>query len=320
MQVIGLRRFGGPEVLEMFESRDPDVPAGQVRIRVLAAAVNPADLLFRAGAYAERITPFPAPWIPGMDAAGTVDEIGPGTDTDLTVGDAVMAMVFPLRDAGGAYAQKVVVPASWVSRAPSSTSHAEAASLPANGLTALLAMDTLKLEPGRTLAVTGGAGGVGGYVIQLAKHLGLRVVADSYPGDEELIRRLGADHVVRRGPESPAGMRHWAGRGVDAAVDAGLLGRPLLYAVRDGGHVITVRGAGRGSSAGRARSSRNILVEAIALTDYLGHTGKLKLVGDLAQQTVLTPRLAGGLPAHSAPDAHRQLEAGGTRGRIVLAL
>src|SRR6185503_5866967 len=201
MKAVAVLDYGGPDVLRVVDMPDPRAGSGQIRLRVHAAAVNPADTLLRVGdidaALAGNLDP---PYRPGMDAAGIVDEIGPDTTTDLQVGDRAMAMVVPIDASGGAYAEYVVLQADQVAPAPQGTSHVEAATLPMNGLTALLAVDTLDLDPGAWLAVTGAVGAVGGYVVELAKARGIRVIADASPADEALVRKLGADLIVARGP------------------------------------------------------------------------------------------------------------------------
>lgn len=132
----------------------------------------------------------------------------------------------PNRPSGGSYAGQVVLPASSVTRAPADTSHAEAATLPLNGLTARLTLDLLDLSPGQTIAVTGAAGAFGGYMVQLAKADGLRVVADASPADEELVRALGADIVVPRGDTVAARAREVVPEGVDGRADGTLNGAP----------------------------------------------------------------------------------------------
>src|SRR5258708_7029207 len=94
MRGVGVIDFGGPEALQVVDLPEGHAGPGEVRIRVYAATVNPADTGLREGARAEAMRKDPPPYIPGMDAAGVIDEIGPGT-TDLVVGDAVMAMVLP---------------------------------------------------------------------------------------------------------------------------------------------------------------------------------------------------------------------------------
>jgi NADPH:quinone reductase len=142
---------------------------------VKAATVNPTDTYTRNGARAAMLKDFAPPYVSGMDAAGIVDEIGEGTATNLTVGDSVMAIVIP-NGGHGAYSEYIVVPAESAVHIPTGVSFAAASTLPMNGLTARLSLDQLALKPGQTLAVTGAAGAYGGYVVQLAKADGLRVM------------------------------------------------------------------------------------------------------------------------------------------------
>jgi NADPH:quinone reductase-like Zn-dependent oxidoreductase len=238
---VGVFEFGPPDVLRVVDLPEVHAGPGEVRVRVHAAGVNPTDLSIRNGARAERLREIAPPYIPGMDAAGVIDEIGPGTGTDLRVGTAVMAMVAPLGD-HGAYRSSIVLSADSVVKAPTGYSHAEAATLPMNGLTALQSLDHLALRPGQTIAVTGAAGAYGGYVIQLAKHDGLRVIADSSSADESLVRDLGADVVVPRGDDIAEQFRKIMPDGVDGLADGAVLAELAVGAVRDGGAFVSVRG------------------------------------------------------------------------------
>jgi NADPH2:quinone reductase len=164
MRAVGVLEYGGPDALCLLELPDPETGSGAVRIRVHAAAVNPTDTLARNGARAEaQRAASPPPYVPGMDAAGVVEEIGEGVRTDLKPGDHVMAIVVPV-GAHGAYSERVVVPVESVARVPAGRSAVEACTLPMNGLTACQALDALELEAGDTIAVTGAAGAFGGYV------------------------------------------------------------------------------------------------------------------------------------------------------------
>ncbi|MBP2706367.1 NADP-dependent oxidoreductase [Microbispora sp. RL4-1S] len=311
MKAVGAMAFGGPEVLQVVDVPEPHAGTGEVRVRVHAAAVNPTDTLMRAG-----LTSLPGvlpPYIPGQDAAGVVDEIGKGTVTDLRIGDRVMAMVMPNGPLGGAYAEYVVLPASWVTRAPVGTGHAEASTLPLNGLTARLALDLLALSPGQTLAVTGAAGGFGGYMVQLAKADGLRVVADASPADEDLVRSLGADLVVARGDDVGARIRQAVPEGVDGLADGALNGRPLVTALRDGGSVAALRG-----THAFGAPERGITFHAVYVPDYRGRRDKLDQLRGLADAGAVTLRVAATFAPEQAPEAHRLLEGGGIRGRLVL--
>lgn len=167
MKIVGITEFGGLEALAVHEAAEPHAVPGQVRIRVHAAAVSPTDAVLRAGynpAVAARHDP---PYIPGMDAAGVIDEIGDGSG--FTVGDKVMTMAQPSGEHGVAYVQFLIADADAVSLMPAGTSYAQASTLPMNGLTTLRSLDELKLKPDEVLAVTGAAGILGRYTIALAK-------------------------------------------------------------------------------------------------------------------------------------------------------
>lgn len=308
MRAVGITRFGGPEVLQIVERPVPEPGDGEVRIRVAAATVNPTDLALRSGGHGvlEGLEP---PYVPGMELAGTIDAATAGTG--YRPGDRVMAIVSPRTARGGAQAEFVVVPADSVAAVPDGIGLIEAATLAMNGLTVVRALDLLNLGPGQTLAVTGAAGAVGGYAIQLGKVAGLRVVADAYPKDSELIRRLGADVVVPRGDEVASAIRLATGQGADALIDAAVMGELVLPAVRDGGQVAAVRPF-------RGETERSITVVLVLVRDYLHAADKLAGLAGLAAAGRITLRVARTLPAAEAAQAHRLLEAGGVRGRLVL--
>jgi NADPH:quinone reductase-like Zn-dependent oxidoreductase len=158
-----------------------------------------------------------------------LDQIGEGVTTDLQLGDHVMAIVVP-NGSHGAYSELIVVPAESVARVPVGATDVEAATLPMNGLTTRQALDLLGLEPGQTLAVTGAAGAVGGYAVQLGKADGLRVIADASDADEQLVKDLGADIVVRRGNEFSERVRRVVPEGADGLVDGALLNELVIPA------------------------------------------------------------------------------------------
>ncbi|MFF9808254.1 NADP-dependent oxidoreductase [Streptomyces coeruleorubidus] len=310
MKAVGFTEFGGPEVLQVLELPVPDAGPGEVRIRVSAATVNAVDALQRSGpALSPDARP---PFVPGMEAAGVVDHVGADTDTDtdLSVGDHVMAFV--LADGShGAYSEQVVVPVESVVRAPHGASDVQAASLPMNGLTARLALDTLGLGAGQTVAVTGAAGAVGGYAVQLAKADGLQVVADASEQDETLVKELGADIVLRRGAEYPDRVRAEIPEGVDGLIDGASLGALTARAVRDSGRVVTLRGYD-------GPGERGIVYEPIVVFRYARERAKLDRLRQQVEDGQITLRVARTFPAEQAAEAHRLLAAGGVRGRMVL--
>ena len=310
MRAVGLMRHGGPEVLEVVDLPEVHAGPGQVRLRVHAAAVNPTDTMARNGSRAEQQKVDPPPYVPGMDAAGIVDEVGPDVATGVTVGDAVMAMVVP-KGSHGAYREQIVLEARAVVPAPAGTTHVEACTLPMNGLTARQSLDLLALAPGQTLAVTGGAGAYGGYVIQLAKAEGLTVIADASDADRPLIAALGADIVVRRGDDFAMRIREHFPDGVDELADGALLNARAIPALRDGGAFTAVRGF-------VGDPQRGIRFTQTWVRNYDREYEKLDRLRQQAESGILTLRVADTYPPERAAEAHRRLEAGGTRGRLVI--
>jgi NADPH:quinone reductase-like Zn-dependent oxidoreductase len=222
-----------------------------------------------------------------------------------------MAIVLPTRRAGGAQAELVVVPADSAALVPEGASLEQAATLPMNGLTAQRALDLLALREGQTIGVTGSAGAVGGYVIQLAATEGLRVIGDAAPKDESLVKQLGADVIVPRGEGCAEAIREASGGGVDGLVDAALIGPKILPAIRDGGKVACVRPFG-------GESERGIEVLQVQVSEYAHNQAALERLGRLVGEGKLSLRVAGSFPPERAAEAHRQLEAGGTRGRLLI--
>ena len=312
MKVIGVVDYGGPEALRIFDVPEPHAGAGEVRIRVRAATVNPTDTAIRNGARAEAQKAFDPPYVPGMEAAGELDEVGEGASTDLAIGDRVMAIVVP-RGSHGAYAEHVVVPAESVVRIPAAASLVEAATLPMNGLTARLALDLLALRPGQVLAVTGAAGAFGGYVVQLAKAEGLRVIADASPADTALVHALGADEVVARGDDVADRIRAIVPEGVDGLADGALLNAKALPAIRDGGALAAVRTVSYDTE-------RGITIHPVWVREYVREHDKLDGLRRQVEAGVITLRVARAFAPEDAAEAHRLLEAGGTRGRLVIEL
>jgi NADPH2:quinone reductase len=310
MRGVGVFEFGAPDVLQVIDLPEVHAGPGEIRIRVHAASVNPTDLSVRNGARAETLRQTAPPYVPGMDAAGVIDEIGPGTETDLAVGMPVMAMVIPVGN-HGAYRESIVLSADSVVRAPEGFPHPEVATLPMNGLTARLSLDQLALRSGQTIAVTGAAGAYGGYVIQIAKHEGLRVIADASSADESLVSALGADVIVPRGDDFSQQVRRVVPDGVDGIADGAVLSQLAVGAVRDGGAFAAVRGwAGTGE--------RDIMFHRTMVRNYDHRSDLLEQLRQLVETKVVTLRVAGTYEPDQASEAHRRLEARGTRGRCVI--
>ena len=310
MRAVGLTVHGGPEVLEVVDLPEIHAGLGQVRLRVHAATINPTDVMTRNGSRAEQQKADPPPYVPGMDVAGIVDEVGADVSTGVKIGDTVMGMVVTKGSHGG-YREQIVLDAKSVVLAPAGKSHAEAATLPMNGLTARRSLDLLGLSPGQIVAVTGAAGCYGGYVIQIAKADDLTVVADASEADEELVKSLGADIIVRRGEEMADRIREHFPDGVDGLADGAVLKELAIPAVRDGGAFTSVRGY-------QGDGQRNITFTTTFVREYDGEFEKLDRLRQLAEKGAITLRVAKTYAPDQAPEAHRRLEAGGTRGRLVI--
>ena len=311
MLAVGVVTFDGPESLQIVDLPERHAGPGEVRLRVHAAAVNPTDT-YHATVLRQKMLEAsgPPPYVPGMDVAGVLDEIGEGVETGLAVGDHVMAVVMP-RGSHGGYSSSLVLPAESVVAAPRGADHLAAATLPKNGLTARLTLDRFALGPGETVLVTGAAGAYGGYVVQLAKADGLRVIADASEADEQLVRELGADEVVRRGPDVAARVRELIPDGVAAVADGSVQNAELFDAVRDGGGFATVRGF-------RADPPRGITIHDIWVSEYRKAWAKLDRLREQVEAGEITLRVARTFPAEQAGEAHQLLAKGGVRGRLVL--
>ena len=191
MKAVFIEQHGGPEVLKYGDQPDPAAKPGEVVIDIHAASVNGADWKVRAGHYPGQLK---FPHVLGRDFSGVVSAVGEGVQ-DLRVGDAV----FGVCEAGqeGTYAEKIAMKAAIIAKKPDSISHIDAAALALTGLTAMSAVDeTLKLQPGETILIQGGAGGVASFAVQFAKHIGARVITTASAANHDYLRKLGADEII----------------------------------------------------------------------------------------------------------------------------
>jgi len=191
MKAAFFMKNGGPEVMQHGDVPDPVAGPSQVLVDVHAASVNGADWKVRAGSYAP-ITKFP--YVAGRDFSGVVSALGDGVE-DFKVGDAVFGVCETNQE--GAYAERLAINSAIVAKKLVSLSHVECVSLALIGLTALVSIeDTLKLKPGETILIQGGAGGVASFAIQVAKFIGARVISTASAANLDYVRRLGADQVI----------------------------------------------------------------------------------------------------------------------------
>lgn len=299
--------WGGYDVIKIAE-RDVRSPGPEeIRIKVRAAAINPTDILMRDPGYRDT----PPPVTPGMDAAGVVEAIGSKVDR-FSIGDEVMAVVGPVRQDGGAQAAYVVISAASAVPKPKNLTLVEAATLPMNALTALYALDHAQLTSGQVLAVSGGAGWLASLAIRLAKHIGLRVIADAKPEEIDLVRRYGADIVVERGSNFAEAVRAEFPEGADALLDTALLAEEGFAAIKVSGIYIPVRGWDDSSA------ERGIQIKPVLVYEVLERTDWLDRIRDLAENGTIVPHIAGEYRPEDVADAQRRLMAGGVRGRPVI--
>ncbi|MBT5195716.1 MAG: NADP-dependent oxidoreductase [Rhodospirillaceae bacterium] len=191
MKAALIEKNGGPEVLIYGDLPDPVAGPGQVVVDIHAASVNAADWKVRADEYGSSLE---FPYVLGRDFSGIVSALGEGVD-DFAIGDEV----FGVCDVGqeGAYAEKIAMKAAIIARKPDGLSHMEAAALALTGLTATVSIeDTLKLQSGETILIQGGAGGVAGFAIELAKHIGAHVITTASAANHDYLRGLGADEII----------------------------------------------------------------------------------------------------------------------------
>ena len=310
MRAVTINRPGGPGSITVQDRPLLAPPAGHVRIRVAAAAVNPSDPFLWRTLGPDALD---HPVVPGLDAAGTIDAVGPGGDERLAVGDRVMAVVNARRPEGGAQAEMVIVPAVSVVAIADDVGFPEAATLPMTGLTALQGLHLLALPPGSTLAVTGGAGQLASYLIPLAKQRELQVIADAGPADEDLVRSFGADQVVTRGDGFVQAVRDLAPNGVDAIYDTAALTRSVVPAIRNSGSIAVVRGWDD-----QGEPERDISVHPVSVGAAMQNTAWLQLLADQAARGTLQLRVKDRYAPEQAIDAYERTEAGGLRGRLVI--
>jgi NADPH:quinone reductase-like Zn-dependent oxidoreductase len=306
MTAVHITEFGGPEVLRAGVLPRPVPGAGELLVRVHAAAVNPVDATVRAG-HGQGLADARFPYVPGYDLSGVVVEVGEGV-TRFAPGDEVFAMLHLRR--GGAYAEYAVVRDAEAAAKPARATHVEAASLPLVALTAWQALfQTADLQPGQTVLIHAGAGGVGSVAIQLAKWRGARVIATASERNHEFLRSLGTDVVV----DYTTQRFEDSAREVDVVLDpiGGETQVRSLATVRDGGILVGLMGlTAAGRSPGRGVRATAILVEP--------DSAQLRRIAELVDAGHLRPIVTHTLPLAEAAEAHRQSETRRTRGKIVL--
>jgi NADPH:quinone reductase-like Zn-dependent oxidoreductase len=303
MKAAFINRFGGPEVIEYGDLPDPVAGPGEVLIDVAAASVNGADWKVRAGHYGGAKFPL----VLGRDFSGTVAALGAGVD-DLKTGDTV----FGVLDAGreGTYCEKLAIKAAIVASKPPTLSDVDAAALALTGLTAIVSVETtLKLQRGETILIQGGAGGVASFAIQLAKHLGARVIATTSAANVDYVRGLGADEVIDYGAQDFSRVVS----GCDAVFDTvgGDVAEKSFAVLRPGG-----RAAFIASGVQAPKPERD---DVTALRPAVSRArAPLERIVQLVASGAVRPPLLKLYPLSAAADAQRLSESRHFRGKLVV--
>lgn len=296
MKAITYATYGGPEVLSLSEVEEPHAGPGQVRLKVVAAAVNPLDHKIRNGWMPQMAPPFPI--IPGLEAAGVVDEVGEGV-TGVSVGDEVLGWVT------GGYAEYAL--AGDFAPKPAGLDWDTAAALPVAVETSVRVLDTLKVEAGDTLLLHGAAGVVGAVAVQLAVARGATVIGTASPGNHDYLRSLGAIPVAY-GDGLAERVRAAAPNGVDAVFDAaGQGGLPVSIELRGGtDRIVTIADPQAGELG-------------VTFSGGGGPFGaRLAEYAQLAADGKLTVRVARSLPLAEAGQAQELSATGHAAGKVVL--
>ncbi|MFD5844983.1 NADP-dependent oxidoreductase [Streptomyces chartreusis] len=307
MKGISYSRYGGPETLAYGDVRDPRVGPDSVLVKVRAAAVNPVDWKCREGYLDGLIEPV-FPVVPGWDVAGVVVQPGASV-TEFAVGDEVIGYVREDFLSRGTFAEYVAAPVRTLARKPRNLTWEAAAGLPLVGLTAYQVLTgVLEVKRDETVLVHAAAGGVGSIAVQLARHLGARVIGTASEHNHDFVRGLGGE-PVEYGDGLMERVRGLAPEGVNVAFDT--VGVDALKA----------------SANLLAPEGRLVSIADPDVVDYGGRyyfvrpdAGDLLRLSELAEQGVVSVHVSETFPLERAADAHRLNQEGRTRGKIVVTV
>jgi len=319
MKAIVHRRYGPPDLLRLEDLPKPEPGPGEVLVRVRAASVFAGDWhIVRGAPFLMRLATGlrrPRNLIPGIDLAGVVEGVGPGV-TDLRSGEEVFGF------ASGSLAELVCVPADHLVRKPRNLTLEEAATVPEAGMTALQGLrDHGRVQAGQRVLVIGASGGVGTFAVQIAKALGAEVTGVCGPANVELVRSIGADHVIdyTRTDVTTPGERYDVILQLAGTASPGRLRRAIV----PGGTLVLSSGDGRIAGLDRivAASLLNPFVrERLAVFVTKENGADLATLSDMIQAGQVRPVIDRTYPLAEAGEALRYLEAGHARGKVVIAI
>lgn len=324
MKAMAIRSFGGPEALELMDLEVPEPGPGEVRVRMAWASVNPADWKSRTGWL--QALPIYKPRFPlviGLDGAGWVDALGPGV-AGPAPGTPVFVRSQHSTGAWGTYAEYAVTTADAVAAVPPGLSLADAATVPTAALAAWDGIfDTGGTQAGQTVLVAGAAGAVGGFAVQFAKAAGARVAGTCSAHNRDYVLSLGADAALDYRGDLRSQVAAFAPGGVDVVYDAVSSGTLLFgpeLAKRGGRyvHINTVMPDEPLPDAAEAAKRGVAILPSTIKRD--GVATRLPRIGAWMAEGKVKPPVTEVYPLDRAADAHRRLEAGGVRGKLLLQI
>lgn len=302
MQAVQIHSYGGPEQLKLEQAPRPAPQAGEVLVRVSAAGVNPIDWKIRQGLMKD-FQPVTFPYIPGIEVAGVVADLGPGV-TAFEVGQAVFG-----KSANGAYAEYVAVPAEDLAHKPQTLSFSEAAQVPVGVTTAWRALvEHGGLTAGQRVLIQGAAGGVGLFAVQLAKWKGAEVIGTASTANLDFVRSLGADIVVDYTTTPVESVVQDGDLVLDGVGTATM--RSSLATLRRGGTLISIAALPPQEEA-QARGVRAMMSRGAA-------SAPLQMFTQLIDEGLLKVPAGKIFPLNEAQEAHEYSQRGHGRGRLVL--
>jgi NADPH:quinone reductase-like Zn-dependent oxidoreductase len=300
MKAVVVHETGGPEVLEWEEAPDPEPDDGEVLVRVQCAGVNPADWKRRSGGYGSAELPM----FLGYEMSGTVEQ---SRADGFAEGDEVFGYA-----ASGGYAELVTTPGTVIAKKPEGVTHEQASTIQVAGQTAWQSLfQVAGLESGQTALISGGAGGVGHYGVQFAKHAGARTIATGSSRNRDFVFGLGADEYVDYTEQDVAE----AVSDVDVAFDTvgGEVTESLVPTVREGGFLVVIAGAPPEEPA-KERGFRTAVHVTQPNPDHLRQIAELIASGEVHVE------IAEVIPIAEVRRAHEESESGHVRGKLVLAV
>jgi len=321
MRAVVIDRFGGPEVFRLADLPAPMPGAGEVVIRIAYAGVNPVDWKCREG-WLSHFFECKFPFVVGFAAAGLISAIGLGV-SDFKVGDRVVTSSDQGLGENGTYAEYVKSSIGRVAHLADGIDFKTGASIPTSAVTAWEALfGTGALERGQIVLINGGAGGMGSFAIQFAKHAGARVAATCGPNNLDYVRSLGADLAIDYHSQSVHdAVLAWAPEGIDLLLDTVGQGTMLsgIQLVKAGGRITPIGTLMKGEPQWDMELAAKKNVQIIPTMSNRKKAGdQLRTIVDLYNRAIFRAPAIEVLSLSEAAEAHRRVQDGHVRGKILL--